>query len=58
MIEAGNIAALSEALVKLGCDGDLRKEFSRASMETVRVNYEAGGMTRKIEEVYCSIIKR
>jgi glycosyltransferase involved in cell wall biosynthesis len=58
LIEAGNIAALSDALVKLGGDEPLRKKFSKASIETVRSEYEAGGMTRKIEEVYCSIIKR
>jgi glycosyltransferase involved in cell wall biosynthesis len=58
LIEAGNIAALSDALVRLGGDEGLRKQFSKTSMETVRTDYEAGGMTRKIEEVYCSIIKR
>jgi glycosyltransferase involved in cell wall biosynthesis len=58
LIEAGNAGALATALVKLCNDEALRKQFSGASMETVRVDYEAGGMTRKIEEVYCSIIKR
>jgi glycosyltransferase involved in cell wall biosynthesis len=58
LIEAGNAGALAKALVQLCNDEALRKQFSRASMETVRADYEAGGMTRKIEEVYCSIIKR
>jgi glycosyltransferase involved in cell wall biosynthesis len=58
LIEAGNIAALSDALVKMTGNESMRKQFSETSIETVRADYEAGGMTRKIEEVYCSILKR
>jgi glycosyltransferase involved in cell wall biosynthesis len=58
LIEAGNIAALSDALVKMAGNELVRKEFSKAAVETVQMQFEAVGMVKKIEEVYSRVLQR
>lgn len=57
LIEAGNIAALSDALVKMAGNELVRKEFSKAAVETVQTQFEAVGMVKKIEEVYSRVLQ-
>lgn len=58
LIEAGNIPALTGALVNLGTNPTWRQEFGRQALETVHQKYDASGMTREIEEVYTSVLKK
>jgi glycosyltransferase involved in cell wall biosynthesis len=58
LIEAGNIAALSDALVKMAGNELARKEFSKAAVETVQTQFEAVGMVKKIEEVYSRVLQQ
>lgn len=58
LVEPGNSGVLADALMKLCKDGSLRAQMGRAAAEKVRAQYEAGGMTRKIEEIYSNILER
>jgi glycosyltransferase involved in cell wall biosynthesis len=58
LIEAGNIPALTDALVTLGKDSSGRQEFGRRALETVHQKYDASVMTREIEEVYTNVLKK
>ena len=58
LIEAGNIPALTDALVSLGRNKNGRQEFGRRALETVHQKYDASVMTREIEEVYTNVLKK
>jgi glycosyltransferase involved in cell wall biosynthesis len=58
LIESGDIPALTNALVILGNNKTLRQEFGRRALETVHQKYDATGMTREIENVYTSVLKK
>ncbi len=49
---------LTEALVDLASDESKRKRFSEKAVETVRMKFNAAEMTRKIENVYSSLVKK
>jgi glycosyltransferase involved in cell wall biosynthesis len=58
LIEAGNITALTEALLNLGGNEIRRKEFSSRALDTVRLKYDAADMTQAIEEVYRTVLEK
>ncbi|HEX9512013.1 MAG TPA: glycosyltransferase family 4 protein [Puia sp.] len=58
LIEAGDIPALTNALVSLGRNSAWRREFGLRALETVHQKYDASGMTREIEEVYTNVLKK
>jgi glycosyltransferase involved in cell wall biosynthesis len=49
---------LTQALLRLSKDENLRKQFSQKAMETVKEKYNAVDMTRKIEKLYEDLVKR
>jgi glycosyltransferase involved in cell wall biosynthesis len=57
LIPVGNIPALTAALLDLGGDETKRNELRVRARETVREQYDAGRMTRKIEKVYCDVLE-
>jgi len=57
LVEPGDLPALSAALVRLGTDAVLRAALQSKALDTIREQYNAGTMTRKIEAVYDSFVK-
>jgi glycosyltransferase involved in cell wall biosynthesis len=58
LIEAGNIPALTKAMIRLAMDQSLRLAFSQKALETIQQQFDAVNMTRKIEDVYLGLYKR
>lgn len=58
LIEAGNIPALILAIISLARNKAMRQDFGRKALETVHQKYDASGMTREIEDVYTSVLKK
>jgi glycosyltransferase involved in cell wall biosynthesis len=56
LIPAGDIPALTAALIGLGGNEAKRNKLRAAARETVREQYDAEQMTRKIERVYCDVL--
>jgi glycosyltransferase involved in cell wall biosynthesis len=56
LIPAGDIPALTAALIALGGNEAKRNELRAAARDTVREQYDAERMTRKIEKVYCDVL--
>jgi glycosyltransferase involved in cell wall biosynthesis len=52
MVEPGDVPALAEALVRMGKDGELRRRLGGEAVKTVREQFNATVMTRRIEEIY------
>jgi glycosyltransferase involved in cell wall biosynthesis len=50
------VPQLTEALVKLGRDSELRKRFQQKAVETINDRFSARDMTRKIENIYLSLL--
>ena len=57
LVEPGDIAALTAALVRLGKDEALRDSFRQKALDTVRQQFNAVTMTKKIESVYSDIVR-
>ncbi|MBN9384771.1 MAG: glycosyltransferase family 4 protein [Chitinophagaceae bacterium] len=57
LVEPGDFSALAAALVRLGKDDTLRASLHSKALETIKEQYNAGVMTRKIEAVYDSFVK-
>jgi glycosyltransferase involved in cell wall biosynthesis len=49
------ISRLADALVSLGQDATLRSSFQQQAISTINERFNAGGMTRKIEEIYSQV---
>jgi glycosyltransferase involved in cell wall biosynthesis len=59
LIDTNNLVDnLTRSLVKLGKDAALRATFSQKAIETVRNKYNAGKMTREIENIYSEFINK
>ena len=59
LIETGNLVDnLTNALVGLSLDEEKRKRFSEKAIATVSKKYNATEMTRKIEDIYTSLVKK
>lgn len=52
LVEPGDTAALAAALVRLGKDEALRQSLRQKALDTVRQQFNAADMTRKIESAY------
>jgi glycosyltransferase involved in cell wall biosynthesis len=48
----GLVQNLTEALLKLSVDKEMKSRFERNAMKTIDENYDAADMTRRIEQVY------
>jgi len=57
LVAPGDQAALAAALVRVGEDAALWDSLRQHALETIRDQYNAGTMTRKIEAVYDSFVK-
>lgn len=57
MVEPGDVQGLAAAILRLSKDGTLRDQLSRNAMRTVREQYNASLMTRRIEKIYDELIK-
>lgn len=57
LVEPGDIPALASALVRLGKDEALRTRFRQGALDTVRQEFNAVNMTKKIEGVYTDIVQ-
>jgi glycosyltransferase involved in cell wall biosynthesis len=57
LVEPGDIPALASALVRLGKDEALRTRFRQQALDTVRQEFNAVNMTKKIEGVYTDIVQ-
>jgi glycosyltransferase involved in cell wall biosynthesis len=58
LVPAGDIPALTEALVSLSADRDRQQEYGRKALETVRTRFDATVMTREIEDVYYEVLSK
>jgi glycosyltransferase involved in cell wall biosynthesis len=58
LIEAGNIQALTQAIIRMGKDHALRTRFGQKALETIQLKYNAAHMTRKIEKVYLGLLNK
>ena len=56
LAEPGNIDALSAAILLLAEEDVLRKKLQNKALETIQERFNAGHMTRKIENVYKNIV--
>jgi glycosyltransferase involved in cell wall biosynthesis len=56
LAEPGSIDALSAAILELTGEGTLRKKLQDKALETIQERFNAGHMTRKIENVYKNIV--
>jgi glycosyltransferase involved in cell wall biosynthesis len=57
LAEPGDLQGLAAALVRLGKDGELRTTLSMRALSTIKDEYNAAAMTRKIEAVYDSFVR-
>jgi glycosyltransferase involved in cell wall biosynthesis len=57
LVEPGDLQALAAALVRLGRDGSLRVSLRQHALDTIREQYNAVTMTRRIEAVYDSFVR-
>lgn len=56
LIKPGDIGAITNAILELSNNAALRTQFGKKAIATVKTKFNAGDMTRKIEQIYIDLL--